>query len=164
MCISAGRGEEDVREDSQDRGMLDSRAAQCRTAVQYREITFIDVASHGLPIVGHSKGSPGPLWRQLRPAITPPSTLRIAPVIQLASGERRKTMELATSWAVPTRPNGWKLSNPFTVSSSWSAGMKRSYKGVATTAGATALTRMPSAASSIAKLWVRACRPAFAIE
>ena len=33
------------------------------------------------------------LGGQLRPAITPPSTFRIAPVIQLASGESRKTID-----------------------------------------------------------------------
>ena len=36
--------------------------------------------------------------------------------------------------------------------------------GVETTAGATALTRMPWGASSIARCWVRECRPALAIE
>jgi hypothetical protein len=37
------------------------------------------------------------LYRQLRPATTPTSTFRIAPVIQLAYGERRKTIEEAMS-------------------------------------------------------------------
>ena len=44
-------------------------------------------------------------------------------------------MTTAMSRAVPTRPKGWKPSNPSTVSSIWSAGMKPSYNGVATTAG-----------------------------
>ena len=64
-------------------------------------------------------------------------------MIQLALSESRNTIGEAMSWAVPTRPSGWKPSKLFTVSSSWSAGTKPSYNGVATTAGATALTRMP---------------------
>jgi hypothetical protein len=42
--------------------------------------------------------------------------------------------------------------------------MKRTYAGVSTNARATVLTRMPYGASSIARCFVSACRPACAAE
>jgi len=46
------------------------------------------------------------LQRQTRPAITPPSTSWIAPVVQLALSDKRNTMWLARSSGRPTRPTG----------------------------------------------------------
>ena len=70
----------------------------------------------------------------------------------------------AMSRAVPTRPRGWKPSKPASVWSIWSLGMKPSYRGVFTTAGATALTRILCGASSRARFLVSAWIPAFATE
>jgi hypothetical protein len=47
-----------------------------------------------------------PQARQLRPAITPPSTSQIAPVTQPAFSERRNATTSATSCGWPTRPIG----------------------------------------------------------
>src|SRR6516164_3456911 len=116
----------------------------------------------GRRVVGPARGRAG--GGQLRPAMTPPSTFQMAPVTQLVAGDSRKVMVLARSRAVPTRPSGWKLSKLCRVSSSLSLGTNRSYSGVATTAGATALTRMWCGASSMARLWVSACSPALATE
>ena len=58
------------------------------------------------------------------------------------AGESRNVMTLARSQAVLARPKGWKPSKVCSVCSSWSLGTKRSQIGVATTAGATALTRI----------------------
>ena len=52
----------------------------------------------------------------------------------------------------------------FAVSSSLSFGTNRSSIGVATTAGATALTRIWCGASSMARLRVSACSPPLATE
>jgi hypothetical protein len=71
----------------------------------------------------------------------------MAPVTQLAWEESRKVTVEAMSRAVPMRPRGWKESNPARVWSIWSLGMNPSYRGVLTTAGATALTRILGASS-----------------
>ena len=63
---------------------------------------------------------------QFRPAITPPSTLRMAPVIQLAPSDNRYVIAEARSSAVPTRPRGWKASKLCSVSSIFSGGTKAS--------------------------------------
>ena len=60
----------------------------------------------------------------------------------MVAGESRNVMVLARSRAVPVRPSGWKPSKLCRVSSTWSAGMNFSKIGVATKAGATALTRI----------------------
>jgi len=52
------------------------------------------------------------LQRQTRPAITPPSTSWIAPVVQLALSDKRNTMWLARSSGRPTRPIGWNPLKP----------------------------------------------------
>jgi hypothetical protein len=63
---------------------------------------------------------------QFRPAIIPPSTLRIAPVIQSACGDNRKMIAFAMSIGVPTRPSGWRGANVASVASMSSFGMKPS--------------------------------------
>ena len=50
------------------------------------------------------------------------------------------------------------------VASISSPGINPEYSGVFTTAGATALTRILFGANSMARLWVKACKPAFCIE
>ena len=54
---------------------------------------------------------------QFRPAMIPPSTLRMAPVIQSDRGESRNVIALATSVAVPTRPDGRSGANVASVAS-----------------------------------------------
>src|SRR5262252_10763909 len=84
------------------------------------------------------------LQRQTRPAITPPSTSWIAPVVQLAFFDKRNTMWLARSSGRPTRPIGWKALKPsVSVCSTLSGSMNALKSGVTVTAGATAFTRIP---------------------
>ena len=73
------------------------------------------------------------------------STSQIAPATWLACGDSRNVTVEAMSRAAPTHPSGWKESKPASVWSIWSLGMKPSYSGVLTTAGATGLTRIFSA-------------------
>ena len=67
---------------------------------------------------------------QLRPAMMPPSTSTMAPVIQLDLSDSRNDTAFAMSSGLPTRPSGWKLAKLSTVSSSLSAGTKPRYRGV----------------------------------
>jgi len=73
-------------------------------------------------------------------------------------------MVLAISRVVPVRPSGWKPSKLCRVVSSWSLGTNLSRIGVATTAGATVLTRIWRGASSRARLRASACSPPLAGE
>jgi hypothetical protein len=101
----------------------------------------------------------------VRPAVTPPSTSWIAPVVQSAWSESRKAMWRAMSSGLPTRPMGCMPPNPLaSVSSIWSGFMNAPNNGVTTTAGETAFTLMPCSASSTARVCVNECRPALAIE
>ena len=71
------------------------------------------------------------LQRQTRPAITPPSTSWIAPVVQLALSDKRNTMWLARSSGRPTRPIGWNALNPsVSVCSTLSGSMNALKSGV----------------------------------
>lgn len=70
-------------------------------------------------------------WQRLggywfRPAVTPPSTSQMAPVIQPAWSERRKVATAETSSVVPIRPIGWKSLNPARTVSTSAGGMKPS--------------------------------------
>ena len=85
-------------------------------------------------------------------------------MIQRAPSEARKTIASATSSGWPRRPSGWKPSTESSTACASSRVMKRSYAGVSTNASATVLTRMPSAASSIARFFVSMWRPACAAE
>jgi hypothetical protein len=90
---------------------------------------------------------------QFRPAVTPPSTGKTTPVIQLEKASSAKNRIAAVvSLTCPLRPNGWKALKD----ASCSGVSKGSNRGVSTTAGAIALTRILSGANSIAKLRVRA--------
>src|SRR5262249_59070959 len=56
---------------------------------------------------GAGDGGQAPLpGQKAGPAVTPPSTTRLAPVIQRAAGEARKRTASATSSSVPIRPSG----------------------------------------------------------
>jgi hypothetical protein len=66
----------------------------------------------------------------VRPDARPPSTFQIAPVTQLASGDRRKVMVDATSRAVPIRPIGCRPSKPCKVC--WTLSFGMNFDNVAT--------------------------------
>src|SRR6185369_16813977 len=56
----------------------------------------------------HSRMPCNALLNRYEPAVRPPSTGRVTPVIQEASSEQRKRAALATSSGRPTRPSGYQ--------------------------------------------------------
>src|SRR6185312_8882047 len=85
-------------------------------------------------------------------AVYPPSTSKLAPVMNEAEGDARWTTALATSSMLPRRPSGMR---PITSARNASSAKKGSVIGVATKLGATELTRMRCGASSTASAFVR---------
>src|SRR5689334_5104245 len=89
----------------------------------------------------------------------PPATVYWAPVTKLAELEARKAMTLATSSALPKRLEG---TSSLIAAPMWSRSLAEipslfgSNNGVSMGPGLTALTRMPSVASSCAQLRVSA--------
>jgi 3-isopropylmalate dehydrogenase len=82
----------------------------------------------------------------------PPSIATVAPVIQAAWGEARKTISSATSSGSPTRPRGWVVALRSRNARYASSPMPpRRWSSVRTTPGFTAFTRTPSGASSSAR-------------
>src|SRR5258708_37575125 len=82
-----------------------------------------------------------------QPAVLPPSTVRICPVMNDAFSEARKTAARAMSAGSPTRPSGTVFTSAAFLST---VPVKRLSRAVSTGPGATALMRTPELAASSA--------------
>ena len=89
---------------------------------------------------------------------SPPSTIRLMPVMKLDRGEHRKYAASARSAGWPARPSG-----TLATASAKGPGFL-AVNGVSVMPGDNALTRMPSGASSIAATRTAWFTPAFVAE
>ena len=87
------------------------------------------------------------------------AAVQIAPVANPARGDARKATAAATSSGVPSRPSGMRVK-----SFSFCSGVITSVMAVSMKPGATAFTRTPRGASSLADVFVSPITPAFEAE
>src|SRR5919108_2197661 len=101
----------------------------------------------------------GALDRTHQYVARPPERSYTAPVVKVHSSDASQATSVATSAGVPTRPIGILATSMSTVSFviCWSS-------SVPITAGATACTRMPRVATSLASALVSPITPALAEE